>query len=159
MNASSIRIFIGIVFMAVASGASAAVYRCEVNGSLVYASHPCGKHAVKLDVHPQTYAPPSVAVVPRHASPRKPTPSRKSAKSVCPADALSSTELRNLRVGHVIMVCESADAVRTAWGRPDVVKHKLSHGHVREYWIYKGPRGKKKRSVIFRDGKVISFQK
>lgn len=138
--------------------ASTTVYRCNTGGKLVYSSRPCGKHARRLKLDDAAN---SISMVtpklPHESTGTKTGRSHESQR--CPADRLSSTELRNLRVSHAIVVCESVDQVRASWGKPSSVKHTVSKDHVRERWIYKDRKGRPLRSVNLEDGKVVSFQK
>ncbi|HEX5340169.1 MAG TPA: hypothetical protein VFX47_04760 [Gammaproteobacteria bacterium] len=156
-------VFLGILIFSVTSTASAAVYKCTVKDEIVYSAHPCGKDAVKLKLKDQGYSAPQVEASAiaetSSASPSGRAHSSKSLKHTCPIDSMDSIELRNMRVSNVIMACESADQVRATWGKPDSIKRTVSKGHVRERWVYNGPRGKPARSVNLEDGKVTSFQK
>jgi hypothetical protein len=154
---------LGILCFSIAGNAMAAVYKCDANGEIVYSAHPCGKDAVKLKLKDHSYSAPQLKS-PAFVKTSSAMPSRlrhvsKSGKHACPIDSMNSIELRNMRVSRVIMVCERADDVRATWGKPDVVKRTMSKGHVRERWVYNGPRGKPARSVNLEDGKVTSFQK
>ncbi|HEX6550489.1 MAG TPA: hypothetical protein VF117_07420 [Gammaproteobacteria bacterium] len=137
--------------------AAAAVYKCTAHGEIVYAAHPCGKHAVKLQLKDHGYSIP-LSTKPKAVKSSRPARVREPRSRACPIDVMNSIELRNMRVSHVIMVCESAADVRATWGRPDVVTRTVSKGHVRERWVYDGPRGKPARSVNLEDGKVTSFK-
>lgn len=160
MKGFIISIFFVLQVLSFSSVASATVYRCESGGEIVYAAHPCGKHAVKLNLKQRDDSISFVtARMPAKPKPAKAEHAAKREQHQCPIDLLSSTQLRNLRVSHVIMVCESAAGVRAAWGKPDVIRHELSRGHVHEHWIYKNARGKQARSVSLEDGKVVSFEK
>ncbi|MGH8400099.1 MAG: hypothetical protein ACRESU_03260 [Gammaproteobacteria bacterium] len=156
-------VFLGILGLFVAGSASAAVYKCDAHGEIVYSAHPCGKDAVKLKLKDDSYSAPQVKTSTiaeaAPASPSGRTHSSKSSKHACPIDSMESIELRNMRVSGIIMVCETAANVRATWGKPDSIKRAVSKGHVRERWVYDGPRGKPTRSVSLEDGKVTSFQK
>ncbi|HET7649763.1 MAG TPA: hypothetical protein VFL15_03560 [Gammaproteobacteria bacterium] len=150
--------FAGIFFALSCHAAATAVYRCNTGGKLVYSSRPCGKDAQRLKLDDTEH---SISMVtpklPHAAAGTKTKRSHESQR--CPADRLSSTELRNLRISHAIVVCESADQVRASWGKPSAVKRTVSKDHVRERWVYKDRKGRPLRSVNFEDGKVVSFQK
>lgn len=149
-----------ILVFSFASEVSAAVYKCDADGDIVYSAHPCGKDAVKLTLKDQSYPAPSVTVpVSQKTAHIEPAHAARPGKHACPIDSMSSIELRNMRVSGVIMMCEAADDVRATWGNPDSIKRTVSKGHVRERWVYNGPRGKPARSVSLEDGKVTSFQK
>jgi hypothetical protein len=155
--------FLGITALSMAGRASTAVYKCDAHGETVYSAHPCGKNAVILKLEDHSYSPPRLKsptpVKTSSANPTKRAHATKSGKRACPINSLNSIELRNIRVSGIIMVCESAAAVRATWGKPDSVKRTVSKGHIWERWVYSGPRGKPARSVNFEDGKVTSFQK
>lgn len=157
MKGFLIAALLGVPVLFFSTAAAAAVYKCDAHGEIVYAAHPCGKHAIKLQLKDHSYSAPSPAKR-AAAEPSRPMRKRKSRSHACPIDAMSSIELRNMRVSHVIMVCESAAGVRATWGKPDAVTRSVSKGHVRERWVYKGPHGKPARSVSLEDGKVTSFK-
>lgn len=150
-------VFSAVPVLLYSTPAAAAVYKCTAHGEIVYAAHPCGKHAVKLHLKDHSYSAPSPV---KHAAvePSRLSHNHKSRSRACPIDNMNSTELRNMRVSHVIMVCESAAGVRATWGKPDGVTRTVSKGHVRERWVYNGPRGKPARTVSLEDGKVTSFK-
>lgn len=161
MKGFLVLVCVGLLMVGVTHTASAAVYRCDKNGGIVYSAHPCGKDAVKLDAsNPKSSITVMSMSVPKPATVKQSGSkhAQKANQHACPVDSLSSIELRNLRVSHVIMVCESAEGVRATWGKPDVITRTVSKGHVRERWVYNGPRGKPARSVSLEDGKVTSFK-
>lgn len=151
------RFAFGILIFLISGVASAAVYKCDAGGAIVYSAHPCGKDAVRLALKDQSYSAPTRF---KHAATPAPEPthSAPAKQRVCAVDTMNSVELRNMRVSHIIMVCESAAGVRATWGKPDSITRTVSKGHVREHWTYDGPRGKPVRSVNLEDGKVTSFK-
>jgi hypothetical protein len=150
--------FTGVFFVLSCHAAATAVYRCNTGGKLVYSARPCGKDARRLKLSDTAN---SISMV-TPKLPRESTGTKRKRSSElqrCPADRLSSTELRNLRISHAIVVCESAEEVRASWGKPSTVKRTVNQDHVREHWVYKNRKGKPLRSVNLEDGKVVSFQK
>ncbi|HET7921846.1 MAG TPA: DUF4124 domain-containing protein [Gammaproteobacteria bacterium] len=136
--------------------AVADVYRCEVNGTTRYSDQPCGKQAEPVKLAPvQTVTLQPVAQAKPQAT-RSVTAHAKHEKP-CRYDDLSSTEQRNLRVSQIIMLCEPAAAVRAAWGKPDKITRKHTHGHLREHWVYRDLNGHKKRDVALDNDRVTGF--
>jgi outer membrane protein assembly factor BamE (lipoprotein component of BamABCDE complex) len=105
-----IRIALGSLLIAVISlcdRASAEIYRCTVDGRVVYTDHPCGAQSTKIPIQP---APP--------------------ARSIEAVNLQDEANLGRIAVGM------TAAQVEQAWGRPAEITSERDSGGSADHWTY-----------------------
>jgi hypothetical protein len=157
------------LFIAVAQGAHAAVYKCEINGKIEFSDRPCAPNAapVNLDV-----ARPNEADAARAQE--------RARENVEQADALRQREaleqekaraesnirllelqrqgvLKELAWKKKIAIGMTEDQVEKAWGKPTKINRTVSSSTVNEQWVYR--RGDAYAQYVYlKNGVVTSWQ-
>jgi hypothetical protein len=98
---------LSIAIMSLCDRASAEIYRCTVDGRVVYTDHPCGVQSTKIPIEP---APPARSI-----------------------DAVNLQYEANL--GRIAMGMTAAQ-VEQAWGRPVEITAEQDSGGSADHWTY-----------------------
>jgi hypothetical protein len=96
-----------IAIISLCDRASAEIYRCTVDGRVVYTDHPCGVQSTKIPIEP---APP--------------------ARSIEAVDLQNEANLGRIAVGM------SAAQIEQAWGRPAEITIERDSGGSADHWTY-----------------------
>lgn len=139
--------------------ADAAVYRCDVEGRVVYTDTPCKAEAEPLEVRtPSSIAPVQGGDLARDYDER--IGAERAQRDEASARWLEGYQdnkaeaerIRAARVdGRVVPGMTPAD-VKLAWGMPDAVENPDAE---RERWVYR--RDRTRKVVTFRDGRVAGL--
>jgi len=157
------------LFVAVAQGAHAAVYKCEVNGKTEFSDKPCAPNAERID--PQRHEEEARA---RRSREEDEAHARRAREAEELRAARAEREWReeksrqesirgmglNEHVAQLIVDGKVApgmnqEMVRLAWGEPERVNRSIFASGTTEQWVYEREKFKA-QYVHFRDGIVSS---
>lgn len=127
-----------------------AVYKCTVDGSVVFSDEPCGSGSERIEI--DTQAPSGMRLdsdsdIEFYQAPER---RRSSAAASCPH--INSTKLNTLTIRNEIVRGMKPASVRKSWGSPTSV----NTGTARTQWAYHWTNGSSSY-VYFENGCVSSF--
>jgi len=160
-----IRIVAVLLMSLVSELVSAQVFRCNVDGRMVYSDQPCGSKPDVVRIAPASSAPPAVVI---QSDLLRQADERAAREAVRRKEALEEGERRRQaqklrdemeeasREKSVTLGMDE-QLVKGAWGEPDRINKSIDGRGAWEQWIYERGRHKK-QYVHFLNGKVVSAQ-
>ncbi|HET8799616.1 MAG TPA: DUF4124 domain-containing protein [Marinobacter sp.] len=124
-----------VLLLALSVNASAAVYKCTVDGQAVFSDEPCGEDAKKLDHEPAPLIGGQFDTGTNIEFYEPEEQSNESASDPCPY--INSTRMRRLQIQNKITRGMKPTDVRRSWGSPS----SISTGGSSTQWAYHYPGG------------------